>query len=181
MAASVNQDNGILKVDKRNNFNNNINLKKYLLRSNVNINVTPTTEMVVRLHGTFDDYSGPVDGGTGLYNKVMRSNPVLFPAYFEPDASNSHVHHILFGNFDGANYINPYADMVKGYKDYSKTLVLAQVELHQDLDFLVKGLSLRGMFNTSRYSFLMYHVVITLSIIKPVHTIKEPTHTNYSL
>ena len=153
VAASVNQDNGILKVDKRNNFNNNINLKKYLLRSNVNINVTPTTEMVVRLHGTFDDYSGPVDGGTGLYNKVMRSNPVLFPAYFEPDASNSHVHHILFGNFDGANYINPYADMVKGYKDYSKTLVLAQVELHQDLDFLVKGLSLRGMFNTSRYSF----------------------------
>ncbi len=153
VAASVNQDNGIIKVDKRNNFNNNIDLKKYLLRSNVNVNVTPTTEMIVRLHGTFDDYSGPLDGGTGLYNKVMRTNPVLFPAYFEPDAANAHSQHILFGNSDGANYINPYADMVKGYKDYSKSLVLAQVELRQNLDFLVKGLSLRTLFNTSRYSY----------------------------
>lgn len=153
VAASVNQDNGILKVDKRNNFNNNIDLKKYLLRSNVNVNVTPTTEMIVRLHGTFDDYSGPLDGGAGLYNKVMRTNPVLFPAYYEPDAANAHSQHILFGNSEGANYINPYADMVKGYKDYSKTLVLAQVELRQDLDFLVKGLSIRALFNTSRYSY----------------------------
>ena len=66
VAASYNQDNGILRVDKRNNFNSNIDLKKYLLRSNVNINVTPTTELIVRLHGTFDDYTGPIDGGSGL-------------------------------------------------------------------------------------------------------------------
>ncbi|MCD7938280.1 MAG: SusC/RagA family TonB-linked outer membrane protein, partial [Tannerellaceae bacterium] len=149
---SFTQDNGILKMDKRNNFNNNIDLKKYVLRSNVNINVTPSTEMIVRLHGTFDDYSGPLDGGAGLYNKVMRTNPVLFPAYYEPDEANQFTQHILFGNYDAANYINPYADMVKGYKDYSKTLVLAQVELKQNLDFLLKGLSLRGIFNATRYS-----------------------------
>ena len=153
VAASFNNDNGILKVDNRNNFNNNIDLKKYLLRSNVNINVTPTTEMIVRLHGTFDDYKGPLDGGTGLYNKVMRSNPVLFPAYYEPDEANKYTQHILFGNSGVGNYINPYADMVRGYKDYSKTLVLAQVELKQNLDFILKGLSARGMFNTTRYSY----------------------------
>jgi TonB-linked SusC/RagA family outer membrane protein len=153
VAASYNNDNGILNVDKRNNFNNNINLKKYLLRSNVNINLTKTTEMVVRLHGTFDDYKGPLDGGTELYKKAMRSNPVLFPAYYAPDAANQYTNHILFGNTSTADYINPYADMVKGYKDYSKTLVLAQLELKQDLDFLLKGLSVRGMFNTTRYSY----------------------------
>src|SRR5699024_10804000 len=38
VAGTFNQDNGVLKVDKRNNFNNNINLKTYSLRSNVNIN-----------------------------------------------------------------------------------------------------------------------------------------------
>jgi TonB-linked SusC/RagA family outer membrane protein len=153
VAAAYNSDNGVLNVDNRNNFNNNINLKKYLLRSNVNINLTETTEMVVRLHGTFDDYEGPLDGGTELYKKVMRSNPVLFPAYYPPDAANLHTGHILFGNTSTADYINPYADMVKGYKEYSKTLVLAQLELKQDLDFLVKGLSVRGMFNTTRYSY----------------------------
>ncbi len=153
VAAAYNQDNGILKVDKRNNFNNNIDLKKYLLRSNVNINLTSSTEMIVRLHGTFDDYQGPIDGGSGLYNKVMQTNPVLFPAYFAPDEKNRYTDHILFGNYDDASYTNPYAEMVKGYKDYSTTLVMAQMELKQNFDFLLKGLSARALFNTSRYSY----------------------------
>lgn len=153
IAASVNQDNGILKVDKRNNFNSNIDLKKYLLRGNMNINVTPTTEIIFRLHGTFDDYIGPIDGGTAVYNSVMKTNPVLFPAFFEPDDANIYTSHILFGNYGSGNYINPYADMVKGYKEYNKTLVLAQLEMRQDLEFLLKGLSIRGMFNTTRYSY----------------------------
>ena len=41
IAGTFNQDNGILNVDGNNNYNNNINLKRYLLRSNVNINITP--------------------------------------------------------------------------------------------------------------------------------------------
>ncbi|MDR2472193.1 MAG: TonB-dependent receptor [Tannerella sp.] len=153
IAGTFNQDNGILKVDNRNNFNNNINLKKFLLRSNVNINVTPTTEAVVRLHGTFDDYTGPIDGGSTLYNKVIHSDPVLFPATFAPDDNFSWVTHPMFGNYDKGQYINPYADMVKGYKDYSKSLMLAQFEVRQKLDFIVEGLTVRGLFNTTRYSY----------------------------
>ena len=129
-----------------------LDLKKYLLRGNMNINVTPTTELVFRLHGTFDDYNGPIDGGTAVYNSVLKTNPVLFPAYYEPDDANMNTRHILFGNYGAGDYINPYADLVRGYKEYDKTLVLAQVELHQNLDFLLKGLSMRGLFNTTRYS-----------------------------
>ncbi len=153
IAGTFNQDNGSLNVDRNNNFNNNIDLKRYLLRSNININITPTTETIVRLHGTFDDYSGPIDGGTALYKKVMRSDPVLFPAYFAPDEQYRHVTHTLFGNYDQGQYINPYADMVKGYKDYAKSLVLAQFELKQKLEFITEGLNLRGLFNTTRYSY----------------------------
>jgi TonB-linked SusC/RagA family outer membrane protein len=158
IAAAYSKDNGILKADSRNKFNNNIDLKKYLLRSNININVTSSTELIVRLHGTFDDYTGPIDGGSGVYNKIMRTNPVLFPPYYEPDEANRYNKHILFGNYSeglGSTtfYINPYADMVKGYKDYSKTLLLAQLELKQDLSFILEGLSARGLFNTTRYSY----------------------------
>lgn len=152
VAASFSQDNGNLRMDSRNNFNNNINLKKYLLRSNVNINLTKTTEMIVRMHGTFDDYSGPLEGGAGVYNKIMKTNPVLFPAYYMPDSKNALTQHILFGNADGGKYINPYADMVKGYKESANTQILAQLELKQNLDFWIKGLSARALFNTSRYS-----------------------------
>lgn len=153
IAGTFNQDNGMLNVDKNNNFNNNIDLKRYLLRSNININVTESTEAVVRLHGTFDDYTGPIDGGGSLYKKVMGADPVLFPPYFEPDEEHGHVTHTLFGNYDQGQYVNPYADMVKGYKDYSKSLMLAQFELKQNLDFITKGLNVRGLFNTNRYSY----------------------------
>lgn len=59
--------------------------------------------MVVRLHGTFDDYTGPISGGTGLYNMVMKTSPVLYPAYYEPDEATKNNKHILFGNYDEAS------------------------------------------------------------------------------
>lgn len=154
LSGGVNQDNGIMKVDHRNNFNNNIDFKTYNLRSNVNINITKSTKALVRLYGTFDDYNGPIDGGTGMYNKVMRSSQVLFPAYYTPDSTHAYVNHILFGNYDQGGYLNPYADMVKGYKQSSRSLMLAQFELNQDLSSMVtKGLSIRGMMNTNREAF----------------------------
>jgi TonB-linked SusC/RagA family outer membrane protein len=153
VSGSYNKDNGLMKVDKRNNFNNNIDLKSYMLRSNVNINLTKTTEMTVRLSGTFDDYSGPIDGGADMYNKVMHANPVLFPAYYPADSGHAYVKHIMFGNYDQGQYINPYADMVKGYKQYSRSLMLAQLELKQDLKFITKGLSFNAMVNTNRRSY----------------------------
>lgn len=151
IAATYNQDNGVIKTVRESK--NNIDLKRYLLRTNVNINLTETTEAIVRLHGTFDDYYGPLDTGSGLYSKVMRSDPVAFPAYYLPDDAHQHKNHILFGNMDQGQYINPYADMVKGHREYSQSTMMAQFELRQNLDFITKGLSLRGMFNTKRYSF----------------------------
>jgi len=153
IAGTLNQDNGVLKVDNRNNFNNNIKLMSYGLRSNININLTKSTEAIVRLSGNFDDYNGPIDGGEGIYNQVMRTNPVLFAPYYEPDAQNMETKHILYGNFQNGEYLNPYANLQRGYKEYSRSKMDAQFELKQDLSFLTDGLNFRALFNTSRYSF----------------------------
>lgn len=154
VAAAYSKDNGIINVDKRNNFNNNISVNKYVLRANVNINLTKTTEAVVRLHGAFDDYSGPLDGGTKLYEKAMHASPVLFQPYYPADKANQYTEHILFGNYDKGNYSNPYADMVKGYQTYNRSNMLAQFELKQDLNFITEGLSARALYNVNRYSKL---------------------------
>ncbi|MEC3879529.1 TonB-dependent receptor [Parapedobacter sp. 10938] len=153
VSGSFNNDNGILKVDRRNNFNNNISLKSYMLRSNVTIDLTKTSELTVRLSGNFDDYNGPIDGGTTMFNKVMRSNPVLFPAYYPADDNHQYVNHIMFGNYDQGTFTNPYADMVKGYKEYSRSLMQAQFEVKQNLRFITDGLSFRTMLNTNRTAF----------------------------
>ena len=152
IAGSVNQDNGILKVDNRNNFNNNIDLKKYLLRSNVNVNLTETTEVIIRLHATLDDYTGPIAGGAQIYNMITRSNPVRFPAYYEPDKANEFTEHILFGNDEDGDFLNPYAELVRGYRDYSRSLNLVQIELKQDLRFVTPGLRWRFLGNNNRTS-----------------------------
>lgn len=154
IAAAYNKDNGIIKMDKRNNFNNNISIDKYVLRANVNVNLTKTTEAVVRLYGAFDDYSGPLDGGTDLYKKARHANPVLFQPYYQPDKANEYTTHILFGNSNTGGYLNPYAEMVRGYKTQDRSNMFAQFELKQDLNFITEGLSMRGLFNVSRYSLL---------------------------
>jgi TonB-linked SusC/RagA family outer membrane protein len=158
LAATMNQDNGNLKVDKRNNFNNNIKLRTYSLRSNINFDLTKTTKAALKISGVFDDYNGPIYGGDQVYIQVMHANPVLFPAWFEPDEANKSTRHILFGNASNAGsrsaaYLNPYAEMVRGYKDYSRSKIDAQFELEQDLSMLTKGLSVRALFQTSRYSY----------------------------
>lgn len=153
VSATFNQDNGVLKVNGRNNFNNNIDLKNYNVRSNININMTPTTEVILRVHGKFEEYTGPLDGGQAMYNKVMNTNPVMFPAVYNPDERNKFTKNILFGNAETGQYMNPYADMVKGYKDYSSSTAMFQVELKQKLDVITQGLSLRGLANTNRYSY----------------------------
>ena len=150
VAATYTDDKGVLKVDKRNNFNNNINLKRYLVHSNVNINITRTTEAILRLHSTFDNYTGPIDGGSDLYNKVMRTSPVRYPAYFPADEGHPFPNRILFGNYDRGQFINPYADMIRGYNDSNAATVLAQFELKQDLDFILKGLKIRALYNETR-------------------------------
>lgn len=152
VAASYTKDNGVLKVDDRNDFNNNIDLKKFLLRANIDITLTETTEAKVRLHSTLDDYTGPLPGGTDTYNMIVRANPVRFPAYYEPDEANMHTNHILFGNDEGGNFLNPYAELVKGYKDYSRSLNLIQVEIKQDLSFVTEGLRFRFLGNNNRTS-----------------------------
>ena len=153
VAGTFNRDNGVLKVDKRNNFNNNISINNIQLRSNVNINVTKTTQMDVRMSGTFEDYNGPINSGTELYNMAISSNPVLFPKYYLPDEQNLHTKHILFGNAKDGSYMNPYAEMTKGYKEYSTMTLVAQIEFKQKLDFITEGLNARVLGSTTRYSY----------------------------
>ncbi|MDR1221918.1 MAG: TonB-dependent receptor, partial [Tannerella sp.] len=154
IAGSLINDNGLLNVDQQNNFNNNVNLNRYMLRSNVNINVTKTTEATVRLSGAFDDYTGPMYGGGDMFNRVMFSNPVMFPPYYPPDERNIHTQHILYGNSSfNYPYINPYADMTRGYMNTTSSQLSAQFEMKQKLDFITEGLALRGLFNTSRYGY----------------------------
>ncbi|WPL51098.1 SusC/RagA family TonB-linked outer membrane protein [Sphingobacterium bambusae] len=164
VSTSLSNDNGIIKTNEVNNFNNNVNYKNYQLRSNVNINISKKTELVVRLWGNFNDYSGPITEdasfSTDLYRIALQTSPVLFPAYYAPDDATALAQHILFGNNSGTTsnasnvgFRNPYAEMLRGYKRFSESRMSATLELNQDLENLIPGLKFNGFFSTNRYSY----------------------------
>ena len=102
--------------------------------------------------GNFTDYQGPLNGGNDVYKQVVHSDPVLFPAYYPEDEDHKGVQHIMFGNYEDGSYINPYANLVKGYRNYQRSQMIAAIELNQDLNFITKGLTFMTLFNLTRLS-----------------------------
>lgn len=160
IAGTYNIDNGVLKNDALSKYDNNIKLRTYQVRSNVNVKLTPTTEGIVRTSGSFDDYQGPIGGGAGVFDQAKSSNPVLFPATY-PSSSLPLVNHPLFGNYTLGSlggslpvfYNNPYANMVSGFQQYNTSTLNVQLEVKQDFNFVTPGLTARLMSYTQRYSY----------------------------
>jgi TonB-linked SusC/RagA family outer membrane protein len=156
LAMSYKLDNGNLKDNSLNGFSNNIKLKSYSILSNVTLNLTKTTEALVSLKGEFDDYSGPVGGGSQVYHNALWSNPVAFPAVY-PAGLLPFVKHPLFGNAimpgtTNALYNNPYAQSLSGFQTTNTSTLTAQLSLKQNLDAVTPGLSARVMAYTARYA-----------------------------
>lgn len=155
VAMGVDKESGLLKVDKKNNFNNNIDIGRYNIRSNVLFKLTPTTKLDTRLQSRFERYNGPFASATSIFNMVMNINPVDFPAVYQPDPANEFTEHILFGSsFTSGQSLmpNPYAQMVRGYEDRNETTIIAQATLSQDLDFITKGLKFQGKASANTWS-----------------------------
>ena len=124
LSISHNNDTGLLKVDPLNNFNNNIDINRSNLRANININLTETTKIAVKFYSLFERYNGPSESANGIFGNVMNANPVNFPKFYEYE-NNLGYNHTLFGNKGNGGYPNPYADMVKGYKDRFTNTILS--------------------------------------------------------
>lgn len=156
VALSYSLDNGNLKDNSLNGFNNNIKLQSYSILSNVTLKLTNTTEALISLKGQFDDYNGPIGGGYSVYNSALYSNPVAFPAVY-PASMISYAKHPLFGNavIPGSNslYTNPYAASLSGFQAYNSSTLTAQMTLNQNFSFITPGLTGNLMAYTTRYAY----------------------------
>jgi len=195
LSVSYTDEKGLLKVDKMNNFNNNIDIKRYNLRANIDVNLTKTTKAMVKFYSLIDRYNGPQNDAGSIFSMVMQANPVNFPKYYEKDETTQFINHVMFGNKGKGSYPNPYAEMVKGYKDRFTSTTTAQFQLEQDLDMITKGLKLRAMASLNSYSlseiargftpfyYGMKEVDSELGVIHSIEQISEGTEyltTTYS-
>ncbi len=154
VAGGYDKETGLLKVDNRNNFNNNIDINRFHIRSNVIFKISKSTTLDTRINGRFERFNGPHTSASELFRMVMTANPVDYPVIWDPDPANIYKNHTLFGAAVGSP-ANPYAQMVRGYENRDESTITAQATLMQDFDFLLKGLKLqlKGSANVwNRYS-----------------------------
>jgi TonB-linked SusC/RagA family outer membrane protein len=153
VSGSLTQDNGLLKVNPINNFNTNVDFKTYNFRSNINFNLTKSTQLMVRTIGNFQVYSGPPITGSQAYAEALSANPVMFQPVYQAGPQQAYLKHPLFGNFSNGTFRNPYADVVRGYQEQNDNNMQVQMEFRQDLSsMLIQGLSFRSLANLTRKS-----------------------------
>lgn len=173
LSASINNDNGMLKKDPLNKFDNNINQLRISFQGNIKAQLTPTTKVGLRINSQLVSYSGSAAGTGAIYQAVFEAPPVMFaPVY--PGKNNED--HILFGNQDGGPvpiqgtnlYRNPYATMVSGYANRDESTVITSFDFEQDLKFITPGLSFKGLISFKNWTtttvtrtFTPYYYAVT--------------------
>lgn len=157
ISVSLNNDNGMLRSDPNNKFDNNIQNLRYSIQSNIGAWLTKTTKLNLRVNSQIINYSGPATSVSDIYKYTLEAPNMYFLPYY-PNVNNED--HIVFGNQTGGPiatgnssvYRNPYATMVQGSSKNSESSINTALELDQKLDFLTKGLSFKALISYKNWS-----------------------------
>lgn len=129
-------ESGLYKVND--NYNNNAGLKRYNLRTNVDLDVTSTTLIRIDLSGQYLQTNYPGFGATNLFERFSRIPPHLIPAIYSDGTLAGHP-------TQNSNKVNPYNQLVEsGYQKEWRSAIQSRVDIEQKLDFITPGLKIRG-------------------------------------
>ena len=121
--------------------------------------MTSTTKVGLRINTQLTDTTSPDTATNDLFQRMLKANPVTFPAFYPNEAHLDGDMHMLFGNayYTGdLLYTNPYADMLTTYKNDFQANILTTVNLEQKLDFITQGLVLKGLVSFKNYGDASY-------------------------
>lgn len=162
MSLTANHEAGMLKNRSKDffSYDNNINLMKYAFQNNIDFHISKSSTISLHLNAQLSDMTSPVTNADksdassqvgGIYNSIMSTNPVNFPIYF-PNTGEKWVKWGAFagGNNQGAS--NPLAEATKGYSNSFQSIVIANIDFDQKLDFITKGLRFKTMFSFKNWS-----------------------------
>ena len=150
-------ETGMLKGRSKDfySFDNNIDLMRYAFQNNIDFKLSPKTKIALHLNVQLENFRGPITGGNSggvgdHFGAVMQVNPVDFPILL-PQGDDKWLH---WGGIQyGSTPIgNPMAIATAGYKNQYSNTIIANLNLDQDLDFITKGLSFKGLFSFKNWS-----------------------------
>ncbi|SFF03947.1 SusC/RagA family TonB-linked outer membrane protein [Thermophagus xiamenensis] len=138
---------GIFKQDESaNKYDVNVNYHKYNFRSNIDMDLSPTTKLLLSLEDVIAEQNAPGygDDNNALWAAQANLTPVTVPVKY----SNGQL--AAYGS--NGNQISPYVLLnYTGYKRNSQNTVNMKLKLSQDLDFITEGLDASGLFSWTYY------------------------------
>lgn len=140
VAAAYNE-RGILKRDKSYDWDPTIKLQRYNVRSNVDLKLSPTTQLRFNIGGYLQDRNSTTKDISQIFQKAFVAVPHAFPAQYSS------------GQIPTTEEPNVWSWATQsGYKRRSDSKIETLFSVEQDLKFLLPGLKVKGTFSFDRFS-----------------------------
>lgn len=141
-------EGGLFKTSSANTYNTNDQLDRYIVRTNLGVDVTKTTFMQLNLFGRIETNNQPGGnnpGGSASIFSALATTPANAYPVFNPDGS-------LAGTGQYGQDVNIYGQAVsRGYVFQNLRDMAVDLQVTQKLDVITKGLYLKaqGSYNNS--------------------------------
>lgn len=140
------KEKGLFKTNDNNNYNTNAQSDRYLLRTNLGVDVTPTTFVQLNLFGRFQRYNQPGGGVGGILTSLLNTPQLAYPVY-NPNGTYGGT------NTYGGN-VNIYGQAVsRGHQFQDVRDIAVDIDATQKLDALAKGLYVKARASNNNTAY----------------------------
>ncbi|WP_298646808.1 TonB-dependent receptor [uncultured Proteiniphilum sp.] len=135
--------NGILKTNEMEDKKSELKFDRFNFRSNIDIDLSKTTLFQLNLAGFYKEKRNPGYDLSTIFEMASAVTPISYPKIYS-DGSYAHL--------KGTQW-NPWmASTHSGYQMNEENQVESSISLQQKLDFITKGLSMKGLFSFDAYN-----------------------------
>ncbi len=134
-------EEGIFKSNPIEDYDANIGLKRYNIRSNVDVDLTSTTKMSLDLSGQYRTKNSPGYSTDNIFNHIVSVPTHRIPFQWS-DGTAAIMQKNGWGTYNPYNMLNH-----SGYSKEWYAFLQTKLMLEQKLDFITKGLSIKGMLS----------------------------------
>ena len=135
-------ESGITVADNSYDWNSSLLVNRFNLRTNVDMNITPTTLATFNIGGYLQNRNAPRDGIDDIFAAAFKATPYMIPLIYE----------------DGSipkprENENPWARVTQtGFKREAESKLESVFAVEQDLKKILPGLKAKGIFSFDSFS-----------------------------
>lgn len=133
-------EDGIYKSDAKDNYDANVGLQRFNLRSNVDMDITKTTLLSIDMSGQYLRKNYPGFSSDDIFSYISHYPTHIIPMYYSDGSFSDHT-------ASGWGIENQPYNMLNnsGYTKQWNAFLQTKVTLNQKLDIITQGLSVKGV------------------------------------